>query len=192
MKVLVIPEDFGMEQYLLKPLFEALFKRQFKVTRAKVRVCQAPRLGGVGQARKTERIQEIVDRYKSMMDIFILCIDRDGVVSRRQALDNVETKVQVPDSCLFVAEAAWEEIETWALAGLEDLPSQWRWHDIRSEIDVKEVYFEPLAEIRGLATSPGRGRKPLGLEAAGRIDRILQLCPEDFGELAKRLERACA
>ena len=129
MKVLVIPEDFGVDQYLLKPLFEALFKRQFKVTKTKVQVCQASRLGGVGEARKTERIQEIMDRYKSMMDIFILCIDRD---------------------------------------------------------------FEPLAESRRLTTSPGRGRKPLGLEAARRIDRILQLCPEAFGELAKRLERACA
>ena len=141
---------------------------------------------------KVERIQEIVDRYKSMVDIFILCVDRDGVVSRRQALDGVERKVQIPSACIFVAEVAWEEIETWTLAGLEGLPSQWRWNDIRSEVSVKEVYFEPLAETRGLATSPGRGRKPLGLEAARQIDRILQLCPEDFGELAKRLERACA
>lgn len=190
MKVLIIPEDFRLDQYLLKPLFEALFKRQFKVTRAKVRVCQAPRLRGVGQAR-TMRIQEIVDQYKSMVDIFILCIDRDGVVSRRQALDDVERKVQVPSTCMFLAEAAWEEIETWTLAGLENLPPQWRWRDIRSEIDVKEAYFEPLVQMQRLEMSLGKGRQPLGLEAARRIDRILQLCHEDFGALAERLERAC-
>lgn len=191
MKVLVIPEDFRQDQFLLKPLFESLFRRRFGVAKPKVRVCQDPKLGGVGEALKTERIQEIVDRYKSMVDIFILCIDRDGVVSRRQALDNVEKRVRMPGVSLFFAEAAWEEIETWALAGLE-LPSQWRWPEIRKEVHVKEEYFEPLVRVRRLETSPGRGRKPLGLEAARRIDRILQRCPEDFGALANRLECACA
>ncbi len=132
-----------------------------------------------------------MDRYKSRTDIFILCIDRDGEVSRRQALDGLEERVQVPDTCVFLAEAAWEEIETWALAGLENLPRQWRWHDIRSEVHVKETYFEPLVRVRRLEASPGRGRKPLGEEAARRIHRILQLCPEDFGTLATRLESAC-
>ena len=96
MKVLVIPEDFRQDQFLLKPLFESLFRRRFGVAKPKVRVCQDPKLGGVGEALKTERIQEIVDRYKSMVDIFILCIDRDGVVSRRKALDNVEKRVCMP------------------------------------------------------------------------------------------------
>ena len=191
MKVLVIPEDFRLDQYLLKPLFGSLFQRRLGVAKPKVRVCQDPKLGGVGEALKTERIQEIVDRYKSMVDIFILCIDRDGAVSRRQALDDVERQVRVPGACVFLAEAAWEEIETWALAGLEDLPPQWRWHDIRAEVDVKEAYFEPLVHLRRLEMAPGKGRQPLGLEAARRIDRILQLCPEDFGALAARLQRAC-
>ena len=191
MKVLVIPEDFRQDQYLLKPLFDSLFQKRLGLSRSRVRVCQDPNLGGVGEAMKVERIQEIVDRYKSRTDIFILCIDRDGEVSRRQALDALEREVQIPDRRMFLAEAAWEEIETWALAGL-DLPTEWRWQAIRKEVHVKEGYFEPLVQMRGLATSPGRGRKPLGLEAARRIDRILQLCPEDFGELAKRLERACA
>lgn len=191
MRVLVIPEDFRQDQFLLKPLFNSLFQKRLGLSRSRVRVCQDPNLGGVGEALKAERIQEIVDRYKSMVDVFILCIDRDGVVSRRQALDDIERNVQAPGISWFFAEAAWEEIETWALAGL-DLPPEWRWQEIRKEVHVKEEYFEPLVRVRRLEASPGRGRKPLGLEAARRIDRILQWCPEDFGALAERLEHACA
>lgn len=190
MRVLVIPEDFRQDQFLLKPLFNSLFQKRLGLSRSRVRVCQDPNLGGVDEALKSERIQEIVDRYKSMVDIFILCIDRDGVVSRRQALDYIETEVQVPGACMFLAEAAWEEIETWALAGL-NLPTKWRWREVRVEVQVKEEYFEPLVRIRRFEVAPGKGRQPLGLEAARRIDRILQLCPDDFGALAARLERAC-
>lgn len=143
------------------------------------------------EALKSKRIQEIVDRYKSMVDIFIPCIDRDGIVLRRQALDDTERKVQVRGTCIFVAEVAWEEIETWVLAGL-DLPTAIQWEAIRKEVDVKEEYFEPLVQSRRLEALPGRGRKSLGLEDARRIDRILQRCPEDFDALTIRLERACA
>lgn len=189
MKVLIIPENFHLDQHLLQPLFESLFQRRLGVAKPKVRVCQDPKLGGVGEALKSVRIQEIVDRYKSMVDVFILCIDRDGVVSRRQALDDIERNVQVSGNSWFFAEAAWEEIETWALAGLA-LPHEWRWRDIRNEIQVKEEYFDPLVEMRGLKKSPGKGRKRLGKEAAQKISRILQLCPEVLGALAARLEHA--
>ena len=190
MRVMVIPEDFRQDQFLLKPLFASLFQKRFKLARSKIQVCQDPNLGGVGEALKVERIQEIVDRYKSMVDVFILCIDRDGEASRRQVLDGIEKQVQATGMFWFLAEAAWEEIETWTLAGL-DLPAGWRWQEIRKEISVKENYFEPLVERRGLTASPGRGRRPLGREAALRIDRILQLCPEDLGALAERLAHAC-
>ena len=86
----------------------------------------------------------------------------------------------------FLAANAWEEIETWVLAGV-DLPNEWTWTNVRAEIHVKEVYFEPLAAQRGLSDSPGGGRKPLAEEAARRIGAIRQKCPEDFNHLAKRL-----
>ncbi len=65
--------------------------------------------------------------------------DRDGKSSRRQALDNVEHKVQVPGACMFLAEAAWEEIETWVLAG-PNFPTkwEWRWQEIRKGAHVNE------------------------------------------------------
>jgi hypothetical protein len=82
---------------------------------------------------------------------------------------------------------AWEELETWVLAGL-DLPKEWVWADIRREISVKERYFEPLARDRGVADGPGGGRKALGDEAARRLAGIRQKCREDFDEIAVRLE----
>ena len=184
MKVLVIPEDFRKDQYILKPLFERLFAN-IGSDRARIRVCQDPLIGGVDEALKSERIREVVDQHGGMTDIFILCVDRDGNQGRRQRLDQIET--EFGNDCIFLAGNAWEEIETWALAGL-DLPAGWKWADVRAEVHIKERYFNVLAEQRGVADGPGGGRKALGEEAARRIPAIRQKCPEDFDALARRLE----
>ena len=84
MNVLIIPEDFRNDQYILKPLFSRLFQSIGKRP-ARVRVCLAPLLGGVGEALKSERIAEVVRRHAGMTDIFILCIDRDGDANRRHS-----------------------------------------------------------------------------------------------------------
>ena len=184
MNVLVIPEDFRKDQYILKPLFERLF-RSIGKRRARVRVCQDPLLGGIDQALRSERIQEVVDQHDGMTDIFILCVDRDGEQGRRDRLDEVEGEFGI--GLTFLAENAWEEIETWALAGLT-LPQGWAWAEVRSEVHVKETYFDVLARRRGVADGPGGGRKSLGDEAARSIPAIRQKCPEDFDALARRLE----
>ena len=184
MNVLIIPEDFRNDQYILKPLFLRLFKDIGKRS-AKVKVCSDPLLGGVDQAMKTKRIKEIFMQHGGMTDIFILCIDRDGKTNRRQRLDKLEEKFGGQQ--VFFAENAWEELETWVLAGLT-LPGNWRWSDVRAEVQVKERYFEPLVIDRGLSDEPGGGRKALGEEASRRIDTIRQKCPQDFDALARRLE----
>lgn len=182
MKVLIIPEDFRNDQYILKPLFSQLFA-SIGSTRIRVEVCRDPLLGGVGEALKSERLSEVIAQYRGMTDLFILCVDRDGEPGRRQRLD----QIQVEFGSNFLAENAWEEIETWVLAGLT-LPSQWRWQAVRSEVHVKESYFQPLAAQRGVSDSPGGGRKELGEEASHHINAIRQKCPEDFDALAQRLE----
>ena len=184
MRVLVIPEDFRYDQYLLKPLFERLFRAMGK-PRARVRICQNPLLGGVDEALKSERIREVVDQHDGMTDIFILCVDRDGNRGRRTRLNRVEA--EFGNDRTFLAENAWEEVETWALAGLE-LPGNWRWADVRGEVHVKERYFDVLAEERGVAGDPDGGRKTLGEEAARNVPAIRLKCPEDFDALARRLE----
>lgn len=183
MRVLIVPEDFQKDQYILKPIFERLFQSLAK-PRTQVRVCQNPRLRGIDQALDLDRMLGIVERYKGMMDIFILCVDRDGEIGRRHRLDQLELRCGA--ATMFLAANAWEEIETWVLAGL-DLPSGWRWREVRAEIQVKERYFDQLADQRGLADRPDGGRKPLAQEAAHHIDAIRQKCPEDFDHLARRL-----
>ncbi len=187
MKVLIIPEDFRKDQYILKPLFQRLFKELGRGS-ARVTVCQNPLLGGIDAALNSERLADILNLYR-MVDIFVLCVDRDGVEGRRRRLDAIEEEFAAGST--FLAENAWEELETWTLAGLQ-LPSSWNWSDVRAEVSVKERYFESLAAERGLADAPGGGRRPLAEEAARRISAIRQKCPEDFDALARRLEAAVA
>ena len=184
MNVLIIPEDFRKDQFILKPLFFGLFRAIGK-PRARVEVCKDPLLRGIGKALKSESIEDIVSRYKGMTAIFILCVDRDGDKNRHQRLKDLEKEFGTGRT--FFAENAWEELETWLLAGV-DLPEDWRWRDVRAEVSVKENYFKPLAEQRGVANTPGEGRKVLGKEAARNIPTIRQKCPEDFDALAQRLE----
>ena len=186
MNVLIIPEDFRNDQYILKPLFSRLF-RSIVRRRVHVDVCRDPLLGGVGEALKSERIAEVVRKHRGMTDIFILCIDRDGDANRRQSLNRLESEFD--NGQTFLAENAWEEIETWILAGL-NLPTDWNWSTVRAEVQVKETYFEPLAAQHGLSDALGGGRKHLGEEASRRIDAIRQKCPDDFDSLARRLESA--
>ena len=184
MNILVIPEDFRKDQYILKPLITRLLRR-LGAPNSKVEICRDPLLGGIGEALKSDKLAAIVDDHKGMTDIFILCVDRDGNTGRRQRLDELEAMFDTA----FLAENAWEEIETWVLAGL-DLQPGWQWADVRAEVEVKERYFEPLAAFRGLTGATGGGRQILGPEAARRIPAIRQKCPEDFDSLAQRLESA--
>lgn len=183
MNVLIIPEDFRNDQYILKPLFDRIVKSRSSV---RIRICRDPLLGGVREALKSDRISEVMDRYEGMIDVFILCVDRDGEEGRRHRLDDIES--EFGNGVIFLAENAWEEIETWLLAGL-DLPSEWSWAEVRAEVHVKETYFEPLASQRGLANSLGGGRDELGREAARQLAAIRQKCPE-LNTLATRLESA--
>ena len=186
MKVLVIPEDFRNDQYLLRPLFKRLFAALGQ-GKAHVEICLDPLLGGVVEALKSERIQEVIDQHRGKVDLFILCVDRDGVQGRRERLDQIQH--EFGGDRIFLAENAWEEIETWALAGLT-LPREWRWAVVRAEVDVKERYFDILARERDVADGPGRGRQALGEEAARNIRTIRQKCRQDFDALARRIEDA--
>ena len=190
MKVIVIPEDFRNDQYVLKPIIKAMFQN-LQIPSVTVRVCQDPALGGVAQALNFDRIDEIVNRYKGMTDVFLLCIDRDGIPGRRDRLDQIEkhAAASLKSDQFFFAENAWQEIEVWALAGHE-LPAEWTWRTIREEIHPKEKYFIPFSKKKNLFDEPGEGRKTLAIEAAGKYKRIKQLCPEDIGNLEAKLQKS--
>lgn len=189
MNVLIIPEDFVNDQYVLKPLIQTMMAAIGRPT-ANVRVCQDPRLRGVAQALDWNRLAPIIDRYQGMTDLFLLCVDRDGVPGRVAALDAIERRAVglLASSRGFFAENAWQEIEIWVLAG-HDLPRGWAWAAMRAEVNVKEQYFHRFAESRGLLNHPAQGRKTLAEEAAKRYDRIRQRCPEDVARLHDRLSQ---
>ncbi|NLX54788.1 MAG: hypothetical protein GXY58_06720 [Planctomycetaceae bacterium] len=189
MNVYVIPEDFRKDQYILKPIVKAMLAAIGK-PRANVRVCQDPLLGGVTEALKWERIKEILDLYRGMVQVFLLIVDRDGQDGRQIALNTLEKKAvaALPEDRIFFAENAWQEVEVWLLAG-HDLPKAWSWQDIRQDPNPKEAYFLPFAENRGVTDEPGQGRKSLAREAAGNYAKIRSRCTEDVVALEKRLSK---
>jgi hypothetical protein len=187
-RALVIPEDFRKDEPLLQPIVERMLEACGRP--ARVRILKDPLLGGVSEALNWERIEEILDRYRNMVDCFLLIVDRDGVKTRRERLDKLEAKARellgAPDRLL--AENAWQEVEVWALAGARDLPKKWAWKTIRAAVHAKEEFFEPYIKFRGLETEPFGGRQRLGEEAARNYARIRKLCPEDVGALERRLK----
>lgn len=187
MNVLIIPEDFRNDQYILGPLVTAMFAG-LDFPRTKVLVCQEPRLRGVAEAMNRERLGDVLDRYP-MVDLFMLCVDRDGETSRDDALRGIEAwaAAKLGHRRRLLGCCAQEEVEVWLLAGL-DLPPAWRWRDIRGSRNPKEEYFEKLAKMCSVADGPGGGRRALGARAARNYRRVAQLCPE-LAELADRLPR---
>lgn len=187
MNVLVIPEDFRNDQYLLRPLVQALLTSAGR-PRAKVRILTDPLLGGISHALDVATLRDkIFVRYRGMVDLFLLLVDRDAVPARRAALATLETTLRPLLSAhrCFLAENAHQEVEVWALAGT-DLPKDWVWADIRQHRDPKEAYFDAIAARRDLQDEPGEGRDTLGQEAAARLDRVKLLCPE-VGHLSGRI-----
>lgn len=177
MNVLVIPEDFRKDQYVLGPVIKAVFEHLAK-PHAKVQVCKDPVLGGVSEATKWDRLKPILERYRGMTDIFLLIVDRDAKPGRRRRLDNLEkAAIEEFGADLMIAEMAVEEVEVWALGGLPLLKG-WKWTEIREEPNSKETYFLPYAESRGLLDDPGEGRKPLAMESARNYTKLRSRCPE--------------
>lgn len=188
MNVLVISEDFRKDQFILRPIICAMFAKLQKP--AIVEVLTDPLIGGIGKALNRQLLEKIVKANRWKVDLFLLCVDRDGEENRRQVLDGLEqhlnTLIGAP-RCM-IAENAWQELEVWVLAG-HDLPEEWNWREIRRERDPKERYFNKFAQTRRLQNDPGGGRKTLASEAARRYRRILARCPEDMQILERRIEK---
>lgn len=188
MRVLIICEDYRTDAFILKPIIAAMMKQLGK-PKAKV---DFPKkiLGGVSEALNWKRIKDIIDDYP-MVDLFLLIVDRDGNEDRENALKRIENLTQNdPDiDCTLFGENAWQEIEVWALAGVQDLPSEWNWKEIRQEVHPKEVYFLPYSRNRNLISSPGQGRQILGEQAANEYKRVRQFCPDDIQNLETRIDR---
>ncbi len=187
--VLVIPEDFRKDEHLLRPILRKMVTGLR--SRARVDICWDPRLRGVAEALHWERIEGILHRYQGMYHCFLLIVDRDGNAHRRKRLDRLEGLArELLSADRLFAENAWQEVEVWALAGMTDLPPEWAWTEVRRHPDAKETYFDDYVRRRELSRAPYGGRQALGREAARNYARIRQLCPEDVGNLERRLKEA--
>ncbi len=176
MKVLIIPEDPRLDQYMLKPLIEAALKKAGK-PRAKVSVCQDASLRGDATIIDFDAVKDIIEDNQ-LYDAFLLCVDRDCRETRPDTLKNLETRIR--EACpnkVFVAVCGVEELEVWVLAGLSDLEEPWS--EVRAECHPKERYFDSYVARKGHLDTPGRGRQVLGKVAASKYSqRIREMCPE--------------
>jgi len=188
LNVLIIPENHKRDQYILKPIIESMMASVGRPS-AHVRVCQNPTLRGISQAMDSERIRSIIGQYRQV-HLFLLCVDRDDNNGRRALLDALEDKCApgLKAGATLLAEHAHQEIEVWALAGMQDLPSHWKWPDVRSARDPKEHYFEPYVRQRGLQLSPENGYTILGKEAATNYKSIRGRC-EEVKNLETRIQQ---
>jgi len=185
--VLILAEDFVKDEFLLQPIIQAMMKEVGK-SKAKVKVCKDPRFHGTGEALKWEFIEQALSRHRGMVDLFLLCVDRDGDANRQGVLDYLERQAEavIGEGRAFLAENAWQEVEVWLLMG-HDLPPKWNWKEIRQETHPKERYYRVFAEGRGVLDLPGEGRDKLARQAASRYDRIRQRCKEDVLRLEGRI-----
>lgn len=172
MKVLVIPEDQHLDQYIVKPVVECIFaelKRPAAIT-----VLPEPRLRGTSDALNPEVIRTIVDENRGMTDLFILLVDRDCNREKNEA--KLAARIQ-ENADVLVGALAHQELECWmlALAELAQIPGAKSWSDVREDCDPKERYAAAfLRDFQG----PGGGRKAAMRALSGKWPRLKQLCPE--------------
>lgn len=186
MRVAILAEDFRKDQFLLKPVCEAMMASLGK-PQSKVLVITDPAFRGIGDLFRRDRMQRALDLNRGMFDLFLLLVDRDADSERDRKLAELERwarEILGPRKC-FLAAAAWQEVEVWALAPHK---GPWKWADVRRHPHPKERFFEPFAEQRGLGDEPAEGRVTLGREAGKAYARICKLCPE-LAQLEARVSR---
>jgi hypothetical protein len=178
-KVLVIPEDPKLDQYILKPVVARIFADLNKSPR--IEVLFNPRLRGVDQALSSAKLSQIVETFP-MIDLFLVIVDRDGVRSRQEIATVRETE---HPNRLFVC-LAIEEVEVWMLA-VHHQGLGTAWGEIRGEVNPKERFAIPFLKDRSPRLDPGQGRvwamRDLGAQWRGVQER----CPE-IKELKQRIE----
>jgi hypothetical protein len=184
-KVLVIPEDQQLDQYILKPVIERLFEQLQQ--KARIEVLPEPRLRGGGAALEPQVLESIIQANRHAIDLFLLVVDRDcdrdSNVGRMAAREKEHGDVLI--GCLAV-----EEVETWLLALHRDAVVRGfrvAWNEVRADCDPKEAFAEQLLEDLG-RDGPGRGRKKAMRSLVGQWKTLCTLCPE-IEELCERVRR---
>ncbi len=172
-RVMVICENHRLDQHIIKPVVEHLFRDLDR--KARIDVLSDPPLGGVSQALDKQTVGQILDE-NPMIDLFLLIVDRDGIESRENKLQARLRQASGSDKRM-VGCLAIEEVEVWALAlHREELTDDWQ--QIRAERDPKEVYFDPLVKRMGWQESLGKGRVTAMKDLVGNWRSLMGRCPE--------------
>ena len=191
MNVLVIPEDAKYDRHMLQPIMERMITSWLEIP-ATVDVMDQMKLGSRSQATARETLRRVINQYR-MVDLFILCIDQDDRSDEAATDQTSDIEIEMrehlaersrPDDAFFVA-VAKREIEAWVLIGSEE-PGNWTYTELRREPQLKERYFDPYAEQRGVDEDQFGGRGPLGEEAARNYRTIRQHC-EELQELEQKI-----
>jgi hypothetical protein len=170
-KVMVVPEDPTLDQYILKPVVEQIFADLGRSPR--VQVLSKPRLRGVAQALDPAILTDIIETNR-MIDLFLVLVDRDGNTDKRP-IEAKERAREHPDR-LFVC-LAIEEVEVWMLALHRDsLDASWK--EVRAERDPKERFAHPFLAARAPKLGAGGGRAWAMREVGAKWKGVLEVCPE--------------
>ncbi len=171
MRVLIIPEDPTLDQYVLKPIVQRIFDDLGQ--RARVDVLTDPHLSGISQALHPTTVDEVLED-NPMIDLFLLMVDRD-CDRFRNTKKALARQAEHPGK--LIAVLAWQEVEVWALAlHRSDLGAGWS--AVRDECDPKERYFDPFIVQQGWLETVGKGRKRAMRHLGRSWSGLLQVCPE--------------
>jgi hypothetical protein len=180
---MIIPEEPALDQFILKPVVEAIFNEVNRM--ASIKVLQNPRLRSVEQALEPAQLISIINSYPQE-DLFLLLVDRDCDQNRINRIKARELEAENVGK-LVIGCLAIEEVEMWAFAIYQgELPAPWQ--EMRQECDPKKVYFLPLIKQLSLQNDVGHGRKHIMRSLSGQYSRLLQLCPE-IAELRDRIRQ---
>jgi hypothetical protein len=177
-KVLVIPEDPTLDQYILKPVVARLFSDLGRP--ARIEVLSKPRLRGVDQALGRNDLAHIASTFQ-MVDLFLVLVDRDGDLERPAV---ARSREEEHPGRLFVC-LAIEEVEVWMLALHRDTLGV-PWTEVRSERNPKERFAQPFLITQAPKLDVGGGRAWAMRELGGGWRGVLQVCPE-LQELRERI-----
>jgi hypothetical protein len=176
-KVLIVPEDQALDQYIVKPVVQAMLDDEG--IPARVDVLPEPRLRGTSMALNPGVIADIVAK-NPMIDLFLLIVDRD---CNRERNEEQAAARQEEHPGKLIACLAHQEIEVWMLALYDGRLGGVRWAEVRRHCDPKEQWADPLLDRLG-REGPGHGRKRAMRELAGNWRSLKTRCPE-LSELQK-------
>jgi len=137
-----------------------------------VSVLTNPHLRGISQVKA--QLPGNIDRYRHL-DLLLCLVGADGK-GRSMEFADMEAKARQSGVRLLCC-AAVQEVEIWLLAGhAAKLPVPWR--QARSEVSLKEKYFQSFLNQHGDKRRPAGGREHLMRQTLNNYRGLKKRCPK--------------